>query len=301
MNIGLGNTLVLGASGQLGSAFKSAWGTPAHVRYCGREEVDVLDYDALETILTTCAPAVVVNCTGYTAVDKAESEPDAAHALNAEAPERIARLCKQVGATLVHFSTDYVFGGPHPGRAYRETDTPAPTSVYGRTKLEGESRVLATGCSCWILRVSWLYSQFGKNFLLTMERLAQEHGRLCVVNDQVASPTWAGDVVWAVTQLLQNGGTPAGLVHFTNRGVASWYDFATEIVRQRGWEVPVEPVPTTTFSTPAQRPVFSKLDTTTFFHTVWRQPNHWRSALTNCNAGRFVTPRPTEPRNTKGS
>lgn len=299
--MGLGNILVLGASGQLGSAFKSAWGTPAHVRYCSREEVDVLDYDALESTLVQFNPAVVINCSGYTAVDRAESEPAAAHALNAEAPERIARLCKQVDATLVHFSTDYVFGGAHHGRAFRETDTPAPASVYGQSKLNGERKVLATGCKAWVLRVSWLYSQFGNNFMLTMERLAQEHGRLRVVNDQVASPTWAGDVVWAVDQLLRSGGEPAGLLHFTNSGVASWYDFATEIVRQQGWDIPVEPVPTTAFPTPAKRPVFSKLDTSTFFHTIGRQPAHWKDALTNCNAQRQRVPLRTEQLKHTGS
>lgn len=238
-------------------------------------------FDALEHAFESHTPDVLINCSGYTAVDAAESDSDAAHSLNVETPERLATLCKRFNTILVHFSTDYVFDGSG-STAYTEEDPPLPASVYGATKREGERRILQSDARAIVLRVSWLYSQHGKNFYKTMLRLARENGQLRVVNDQIASPTYAADVVEAVGSLLE--ARASGLFHFSNAGQASWYDFAAHIIAGHGMRIPIEPVSSTTFETPAKRPSYSKLNTQKFHNTTSRAPRHWKQALTNCIA-----------------
>lgn len=273
--------LVVGAGGQLGQCFRSvALGN--HLIFKTSSELDVRDADVFEAALEDVQADVVINCSGYTAVDKAEEERNKAFELNADAPEMMARVCAKHDARLVHFSTDYVFNGKGT-RPYVETDAPQPLGVYGASKLEGEKRILAQRGSHLILRVSWLYSPFGKNFFKTMMRLGSEGQAVKVVNDQVASPTYAADVVDAVFHLLSRK-RAFGLFHFTNTGLASWFDFADEMLSPVYPDLDIQAVQTGYFPTASERPGYSKLDTGKYRLTSGLQPRSWKQALGECRA-----------------
>jgi dTDP-4-dehydrorhamnose reductase len=249
---------IAGAKGQLGSELADRARADGHdVTATDVEECDLLDPAAVAAALDAATPAVAVNCAAWTQVDRAETEPDAARALNVEAPRNLAAACAQRGVPLIHISTDYVFDGtatePIP-----EDAPPHPAGVYGATKLDGERAVTETCPNSKIVRTAWLYGRRGPNFVLTMLRLAREGKPIRVVGDQFGSPTWTGHLAPALLTLAATGQT--GIFHLTGGGVASWFDFAKAIVSSAGYGTEVTPIPTSEYPTPAPRPAYSVLD-----------------------------------------
>lgn len=257
--------LITGGTGQLG---RELAGT-APPGWCalafGSADLDVTRSDLVTELLERVRPAVVINGAAYTAVDAAEAEPDRAHAVNATGSANVAAACRRVGARLVQVSTDYVFDGTA-SRPYRPDDEPRPAGVYGRTKLAGEgevTRILAEDAV--ILRTAWLYSRWGRNFVLTMLRLLEERDEVGVVQDQVGSPTWTrslAEAIWAAASRPE----VRGIHHWTDEGVTSWYDFAVAIQREAlelgllRRRVPIRPLHTGQYPTAARRPAYSVLD-----------------------------------------
>jgi len=275
--------LVTGAGGQLGRELVRMAPAGAELVARDRQALDVGDRTAVLEGLRALRPAVVVNAAAYTAVDKAESDPEAASRGNADGPGFLAEGCREVGARLVHVSTDFVFDGAT-SRPYRPDDPPAPLGVYGATKLEGERRVLREIPNrSLIVRTAWVYSSHGRNFVLTMIRLMRERGTVRVVSDQVGTPTSARELAIALWDLMAANAT--GVHHWTDAGVASWYDLA-EAVRRLGQTrglVPsnarVVPISTSEYPTPARRPACSVLDKSSTWSILGRTSRHWLETL----------------------
>ncbi|MEW5709614.1 MAG: dTDP-4-dehydrorhamnose reductase [Pseudomonadota bacterium] len=264
--------MILGKDGQLGWELQRAFSALGPVTSLGRAELDLADVDAIRRAVRAIAPALVVNAAAYTAVDRAEAEPDLARAINALAPGVLAEECVRLGAALIHYSTDYVFDGAR-RVSYRETDTPNPLNVYGRTKLEGERAVQAAGGAHVIFRTAWVYAARGRNFLLTIRRLSNEREALQVVDDQVGCPTWARLLAEATARVVRASRVVetrdagwlrerSGLYHLACGGETSWCGFARAIVAQvpGARPVPVHPIPTSAYPTPARRPAYSVLN-----------------------------------------
>jgi dTDP-4-dehydrorhamnose reductase len=273
--------LVLGG-GQVATAVAAV--APAHhqVMTRNRSQLDILDADGINRTLVECEPNWIVNAAAYTAVDLAEKEAAQAIAVNDAAVGALSLASLQAGARLMHFSTDFVFDG-RSNRAYLPTDPTSPLSVYGLSKLGGERHVVQSGPGI-VLRTSWVYAATGKNFVLTMLRLMREREQVSVVCDQIGSPTWASSIAAAVWNMVENA-APPGIYHWTDLGVASWYDFAVAIQEEalaRGLlarAVPILPIPTTAYPTPAKRPAFSVLDTASTRATLDLKGQHWRYNL----------------------
>jgi dTDP-4-dehydrorhamnose reductase len=268
--------------------------------------VDITSLDTVRAFFDEHGPEWVINCAAYTAVDRAEDEPEAAERLNAAAPENLARVCEERGAALVHVSTDYVFDGKRTG-PYPEDETPSPIGVYGKTKAEGERRIASALDRHIICRTAWLFGPGGKNFVSTMLRLFSERTELSVVSDQHGRPTYAPDLAGALVGLLDAAArsTPApagagaaavagarndrpwGIYHFSNAGQTTWYDFAREIYRQatdRGLvsdSCTIKPVLSAEYPTKAHRPANSVLSTTRTERTLGRAPRPWQEALSD--------------------
>lgn len=264
--------LLLGKNGQVGWELQRSLAPLGEVIALDRRTGgDISDLQALAQTIRSVRPDVIVNAAAHTAVDKAESEPDLALRLNAEAPEVMAREAQSLGALLVHFSTDYVFDGAG-NKARKEGDATGPLSVYGRTKLEGEQRIAATHCRHLIFRTSWVYAARGGNFAKTMLRLAQEREALSVINDQYGAPTGADLIADVTAHAVRHVATHAagcGLYHLVAGGETTWHAYASHVIERAkclrpdlGWKVQeVAAVPTSAFPTPAQRPLNSRLDT----------------------------------------
>jgi dTDP-4-dehydrorhamnose reductase len=276
--------LITGAEGQIGRALVGSVPTGVDTVALGRSQLDITREAEVLRGVRSLRPDLVVNAAGYTAVDRAETEPDAAQAVNAEGARWLARAAAEVGARLVHFSTDYVFDGSQ-ARPYLPGDLPRPLNVYGASKLAGERAVLETlGRRAVVLRTAWIYSAHGRNFLLTMLRLLKEKERIQVVSDQVGTPTTASSVAaatWAIVGKLE----VQGIVHWTEDGVASWYDFAVAI-REEGMAggllmrpAEVAGVGSSEYPTPACRPRYSVLDCSEARAALGLDPDHWRVAL----------------------
>ncbi len=251
----------------------------------GRQQLDLTDLEAIATQVATTQPQIIINAAAYTAVDKAESEPELAYRINAEAPQALAQSAAQCGAALIHISTDYVFAG-QAGSPRCETDATAPLNIYGKTKLAGEEAIRAALDQHIILRTAWVYGSQGKgNFVKTMLRLGKDRHQLNVVADQVGSPTWARDIAIAVAQLSEKVVQVPGTYHYTNSGVASWYDFAIAIFQEaRALGMPlqvqtVNPIVTAAYPTPAQRPAYSVLNCQKLAHTLGHSAPYWRESL----------------------
>ena len=262
------NILLLGSNGQVGSALAPLLKGSCNLTAATRQEADFEKLDQLALFVRSAKPNIIVNAAAYTAVDRAESEPDRAHMVNAAAPELLAIEAEKLGAALIHFSTDYVFEG-RGETPWSETDNPKPLSVYGKTKLEGEQKVLQACARAFILRTSWVYSAGGHNFLKAILRAARARETLEVVDDQVGSPTGA-DLVAAMTQKIIERRTDIehGVYHLAASGYVSWFDYAAHIVAhaQRlqpgAWAVrAVTPIKTSERPSPAPRPSNSRLDT----------------------------------------
>lgn len=275
--------LVAGAAGQLGRALLASRPRNDQVAALDRSSLDVCDSGSIVTAFEQHRPEVVVNAAAYTAVDRAESESDAAHRVNAEAPGLLAEACRRRGARLIQVSTDFVFDG-RSSRPYRPDDSTSPLSVYGATKLEGERRVLREhpdGSA--IVRTAWLYDATGRNFVTTMLRLMRERPVVRVVADQFGTPTAVGGLARAIWRAVEVEAT--GVLHWTDAGAASWYDFA-EAIRRIGQSrgivpsgVRVEPISTSEYPTPATRPAFSVLDKSSTWSALSLEGVHWQDAL----------------------
>jgi len=280
--------MITGAYGQLGTCLNemSVSFSDFTMDLTDYDTLDITDRDAVSKYLGNNRPDFVVNCAAYTAVDKAENDRDAAHRLNALGPENLAVVCGQIGARLVHISTDYVFDGTA-NTPYSEKDNPNPQSVYGQTKLEGECLVLKQLSESVIIRTSWLYSDHGNNFVKTMIRLGQERDLLKVVFDQTGTPTYARDLAMAIWQVIaasmrnKESWNP-GIYHFSNLGVCSWYDFAVEIHKFAGISCKVEPILSSAFATVAPRPSYSVLDKSKIHATYGIDIPYWRDSLMKC-------------------
>ena len=249
--------LLTGRSGQVGWELARLLPAMGEVMSTGRDSLDLADGDAVRRVVREAKPQLIVNAAAYTAVDKAESEPELAMRINGAAPGVLAEEAKRLGALLVHYSTDYVFDGTKP-TAYVEDDAPNPLSVYGRTKLEGERAIRNSGCRHLILRTSWVYGPRGKNFFLTIARKATAGERLRVVADQRGVPTTSAFLAEKTVALLARDAS--GLLHLVPGGETTWYEFAREIVRLVGSRSEVQPIKTGEFPTAARRPANSVLD-----------------------------------------
>ena len=282
------NILLLGANGQVGWELQRSLAPLGDLHAADRRQADLEHPDRLMVLVDQVQPDVIVNAAAHTAVDRAESEPERAHAINAEAPGLLARLAAERGAWLVHYSTDYVFDGSGT-RPWTEDDATGPLSVYGRTKLAGEDAIRASGARHLIFRTSWVYASRGNNFARTMLRLAAERETLRVIDDQIGAPTGA-DLIADVTahalrQAMAQGIT--GTFHLVPAGHTSWHSYAQfvfEAARGLRPETPlkvqtVEAIPTTAYPTPAQRPLNSRLDTTRLQATFGLQLPHWHTGV----------------------
>ena len=277
--------LITGANGQLGSEMRRLGEvSPNTYIYTDVAELDITNGDAVAAFVKENAVDIIVNCAAYTNVDKAESDEATAELINATAVENLAKAMKAVNGTLFHISTDYVFGNE--GNTPRTEDMPLnPLGVYGRTKLRGEQAIAETGCKAIIIRTAWLYSEFGNNFLKTMMRLTAEREELNVVFDQVGTPTYAGDLALAIFSIIEGGlyAGNEGIYHFSNEGVCSWYDFATEIAMAAGnTACKVLPCHSDEFPSPVKRPSFSVLDKTKIKNTFAIEIPHWRDSMLYC-------------------
>ncbi|GMM72701.1 dTDP-4-dehydrorhamnose reductase [Alteromonas gracilis] len=274
--------VIIGNAGQLSYELVRILGEDA---IClGPEDTDITKFDVVSKTLSNLAPEIIINAAAYTAVDKAEEDPALCHAINATAVENLAKYCKQANAFLVHVSTDYVFNG-HKGSPYLPTDPIEPQGAYGKTKADGEKALLEIlpEASC-LIRTAWVYSSHGNNFVKTMLRLMAEKPQLNVIDDQIGTPTWAKGLAEACVSAAENH--TIGVYHWTDEGVASWYDFAVAI-QELGIEkglldksIPVLPIPSSQFPTPAKRPHYSVLDKQSareVFATC--KPTHWRKQL----------------------
>jgi dTDP-4-dehydrorhamnose reductase len=270
--------LITGTTGQVGAALLQTLRPLGTLHAPTRATLDLADPASIRACVQAIKPRWIVNPAAYTAVDKAESEPELAHAINAIAPGILGEEAAKIGATVLHFSTDYVFDGSGT-RPYKEDDPTGPLGVYGRTKLAGEQALAATGAAHIILRTSWVYSATGKNFLLTMLRLAKERPELKIVADQHGTPTSAPDLAALAAHILCLPEPRSGIYHATNSGETTWHGFATEILRLAGSQTPVLPIATTDFPTPARRPANSRLNCDQLASTLnYRLPN-WQASL----------------------
>ena len=280
----MANILVTGANGQLGSELRKIGFTALDdVFFTDVAELDITSYEAVAKFVEEHDIDTIINCAAYTAVDKAEDEPELAAKINTEAVANLAKVANKQDCLLIHVSTDYVFNGMGE-KPYTEKNNPCPVSVYGKTKLAGEEAIKKSGCLHIIIRTAWLYSTFGNNFVKTILRLAGERPELTVVSDQVGSPTYAEDLARAIVTIMEddNRGMCEGIYHFSDEGVCSWYDFACEIVRISGLPCQVKPVTTAEYPTKTRRPAYSVLDKTKITQTFGVSVPHWQESLAAC-------------------
>jgi dTDP-4-dehydrorhamnose reductase len=281
--------LLTGCAGQLGRELKRSLACLGEVIACDRQEFDLADPDALRDAVRDAAPAVIVNAAAHTAVDKAESEPELAMAINAIAPGVLAEEAKRLGALLIHYSTDYVFDGTKPA-PYTEDDSPAPLSVYGRSKREGELAIAAADGRHLIFRTSWVYGLHGANFMKTMLRLGKEHDELRVVGDQIGAPTWSRHLADVTALVLARKDIPNGLYHLAAAGETSWHGYAEAIFyeAQRVGLMDKSPVvhriTSADYPLPAARPANSRLDCSRFRRDFDLTLPDWRTGLIDCLA-----------------
>ncbi|EGV43041.1 dTDP-4-dehydrorhamnose reductase [Bizionia argentinensis JUB59] len=272
--------LVTGGNGQLASCIKDLEKLYNKLKfiYTDYQELDITDLESVDTFFKNNSFDYCINCAAYTAVDKAESEIKIAFDVNEIGAKNLAIVCKDFHATLMHVSTDFVFDG-RKSSFYKEEDFVNPISVYGQSKLKGELQISKSLSNHFIFRTSWLYSEHGNNFMKTMMRLSKEKDELSVVVDQIGTPTYAKDLAQLILQLISTKNTQYGLYHYSNEGVASWYDFAKAIFEEIDAEIKLSPIKTTEYPTPAKRPAFSVLDKSKIKRTFQLEIPHWRDSL----------------------
>ncbi|AWA29261.1 dTDP-4-dehydrorhamnose reductase [Flavobacterium magnum] len=277
--------LVTGANGQLGQSLQSVSGNYPGMDFLfyGSQQLDISDKAAVNEAFARTRPDYCINAAAYTAVDKAETESAKARQINVEGAENIAQAAKEHGTVVLHISTDFVFDG-NQTVPYTELDTPNPTGVYGQTKLDGEKAISNILDKCFIVRTSWVYSQFGHNFMKTMLRLATERDTLSVVDDQIGTPTNAVDLAEALLDMIQFcAGNPNsvsyGIYNFSNEGQCSWFDFAKKIFEINKIKIDLQPIQSIAYPTPASRPAFSVLDKSKIKAVFGIQINNWETSL----------------------
>lgn len=281
------NILVTGANGQLGHEMQRVAKSSNH-NYIftdvadGYEKLDITNIEEIRNMVKNNNVDIIVNCAAYTNVDKAESDYDTADLINNTAAGNLATAMKEAGGTLIHISTDYVFQGDR-NTPCQEDWTTNPLGVYGKTKLAGEAAIATTGCNSIIIRTAWLYSQWGKNFVKTMQSLTATHDTLKVVFDQVGTPTFAGDLADTIAHIINTGQTnKTGIYHFSNEGVCSWYDFAKLICKLSGNTCDISPCYSEEFPSPVKRPHFSVLDKRKIKETFGIKVPYWTDSLEVC-------------------
>ncbi len=272
--------LVTGANGQLGQAFRFLEQEYPEIQFhfYGSDQLNITDNDSVAEAFKNLIPSFCINAAAYTAVDKAETDIENARAINVTGPKFLAEACNQYKTTLIHVSTDFVFDGDK-NTPYTEEDVTNPKGVYGLTKREGELEIEAKATAYFIIRTSWLYSEFGNNFMKTMLRLAKERASLNVVSDQTGTPTQAIDLAEMIVKIILSNSKKYGIYHFSNEGSASWFDFAKKIFETNNVSITLGAITTSEYPTPAKRPKYSVLDKTkikTEFKTTIKS---WEEAL----------------------
>ncbi len=295
--------LVTGSNGQLGQAIQSIVGNYPSIDFvfCTSSELNITDKTNCDSVFEKYKPQFCINAAAYTAVDKAESEPENAFAINVTGAQNLAEVCKNHDTVLLHISTDFVFDAKFvDGIAYydsqlrlplksekglTETDVPFPAGIYGLTKLQGEQAIESTWEKHYIVRTSWVYSQFANNFMKTMLRLASERDSLSVVSDQIGTPTNAVDLAEALLKIIQSydaqlvSASNFGIYNFSNEGQCSWYDFAKEIFKVNNISINLQPIPTSAYPTPAKRPAYSVLDKSKIKQVFGVEIKDWKESL----------------------
>ena len=281
----MSKTIIFGASGQLGQCLRAASEKKGiqGIIFPEEEAADILNINLLTALFEKERTGYVINCAAYTAVDKAEEEVDLARRINRDGAANLAKLCKCYNSALIHVSTDFVFAG-NSVFLLTETDPAEPVNVYGLTKLEGESAIAKAMDNFFILRTSWLYSEYGNNFVKTMLQLGHDRAHLNVVADQVGTPTYAIDLASCILHIIEEKSAAYGVYHYSNEGVTSWYDFAKAIFDISETSVTVSPVTSKEYLTRAQRPAFSVMDKSKIKSTFNIEIPYWRESLEKCIA-----------------
>lgn len=271
--------LVTGANGQLGQAIQSIAKNYLNLNFvfCNSTDLDISNKENCQAVFRKIKPDYCINAAAYTAVDKAESEQYKAELINVIGAKNLAETCNELDAKLIHISTDFVFDGSN-NIPYTENQIPNPRGVYGQTKLDGEREIQNVFQNYYIIRTSWVYSQFGNNFMKTMLRLASERTSLSVVNDQIGTPTNAVDLAEALVQIVLNN-NQYGIYNFSNEGQCSWYDFAKKIFEINNVNIDLKAIPTSEFPTPAERPKYSVLDKSKIKSTFGITIKTWEESL----------------------
>ncbi|PZP44500.1 MAG: dTDP-4-dehydrorhamnose reductase [Pseudopedobacter saltans] len=275
--------IVTGSNGQLGSELKDLAKNDSQHEwiFTTRENLNLSREEDIHALFEQYNPEWFINCAAYTLVDKAESEKEEALAANAQAPGIIARECAKNGTKLIHVSTDYVFHGD--GTApYKPEDPTNPVNFYGETKLQGENNALKSNPETIVIRTSWVYSSYGKNFVKTMRNLMASRSDLNVVADQKGTPTYAKDLARAIVAIVASPKQSWGIYHFSNAGEITWFDFAKAIQEISGLDCEVHPIPTTDFPTPAKRPAYSVLDKSKIVENYGIDLQDWKNSLIDC-------------------
>lgn len=282
--------LITGANGQLGQSFKKVTGAfpELNLHFFDRKSLDITQASMVKQAFQEHAFDYCINCAAYTAVDRAESEPELAEQINVHGVKNLATACRESNIPLVHFSTDYVYHNQQ-NTPFKEDDPTNPQSLYAKTKLAGEQVAQSIHDQTMIIRTSWVYAEFGHNFVKTMLRLGRERDQLRVVFDQIGSPTYAPDLATAILEIIgkvEQGEVKKdalnGIFHYSNEGVASWYDFALAIFEMAGVDCAVEPIETKDFPTPASRPPFSLLNKGKIKAVFGLKIPYWREGVTKC-------------------
>jgi dTDP-4-dehydrorhamnose reductase len=275
--------LVTGGNGQLANCIKDADSIVSNYSfvYVDINDLDITNELAVSSYFKSHDIAYCINCAAYTAVDQAETNIQVAKNANVKGAEVLAKACKEYNTVLIQISTDFVFDGAQ-GKIYSELDTVNPLGVYGKTKLEGENVVARTIDNHFIIRTSWLYSEHGNNFVKTMLRFAKERDVLNIVNDQVGTPTYAGDLAQVILKIIATDSTAYGVYHYSNEGVASWYDFAKAIFDLSNSDIELNPILTEAYPTPAKRPSFSVMDKSKIKSALFIKIPYWRDSLKVC-------------------
>lgn len=279
----MNNIVVLGASGQLGHCLRTVAETQGltTIYFPTESEADILNQDALRKVFETYQPGWCINCAAYTAVDKAEDDIELARKINKTGAENLSKLCLEYNSAFIHISTDFVFKGDK-ATPLDEADAADPISIYGLTKLEGEQAVTAILDKYFILRTSWLYSEYGNNFVKTMLKLGSERDELKIIADQVGTPTYAIDLAKCILHIIKADSSAYGIYHYSNEGVASWYDFAQAIFDISATKVKVLPIKTSEYPTRAVRPAYSVMSKSKIKQVFNIEIPYWRDSLMAC-------------------
>ena len=272
--------LVTGGNGQLAQCLKDVVinENELNVDFQDLPYLDITDKQQLESYFSKNELDYCINCAAYTAVDLAEEQSNLAYAVNAEGPKNLAEVCKKYQVKFLHISTDFVFDGKKQ-TPYVETDMPNPLGIYGASKWQGERYIQEVMEDYFIIRTSWLYSEYGNNFMKTMLRLSETRDEISVVSDQIGAPTYAGDLAEVLIKIVLSSPTNYGIYHYSNSGAISWYDFAEEIFKQFGKKIEVKPIKTEEYPTAAKRPKYSVLETTKIENNFNCKINDWQGSL----------------------